>query len=414
MSQRQLKNGYFILEGLNSFSTVYYLYYLYFLMQTMFGFGNKANLTLAAANGLIYAVGSFWAGRFAQKFGYFTALKWGISIAILALITGTQVNTASGQVVVMSIMVAGMCFTWPALEALVSDRETPEGVQHMIGIYNVVWSGTGALAYFTGGAMLEKLGMKSLFWVPAAIQVGQLGLTFWLESKARKPEVVRNSFEGLEPPSSLAQSASSIDPSRFAATRTFLKLAWLANPFAYIAMNTLVAVMPGMAHKLGLSTMAAGFCCSIWCFARLGAFCFLWNWSGWHYQFKWLLAAYVALVGMFATLLLAPNLTVLVLAQIVFGAAVGLIYYSSLYYSMDNTENHGEHGGIHEAAIGLGNFAGPAIGAISLQLLPQFTNSAAAAVSTLLACGLAGLMVIWRQGRIYQSPNPKCRTPAKK
>jgi len=295
-----------------------------------------------------------------------------------------------------------MCFTWPALEALVSDGETPDGVQHMIGIYNVVWSGTGALAYFTGGAMLEKLGMKSLFWVPAAIQCVQLGLTFWLERKARRPGAVQKSMSDLgTPPSISTPNAQRFDP-----TRTFLKLAWLANPFAYIAMNTLVAVMPGMAHKLGLSTMAAGFCCSIWCFARLGAFCFLWNWSGWHYRFRWLLAAYVALVGMFATLLLAPNLAVLVLAQIVFGGAVGLIYYSSLYYSMDGTENLGEHGGIHEAAIGLGNFAGPAVGAISLQFLPQYANSAAAAVSTLLAFGLAGLIVIWRKGRIGQRPNP--------
>ena len=186
-------------------------------------------------------------------------------------------------------------------------------------------------------------------------------------------------------------------------------MAWLANPFAYIAINTLVAVMPGVAGKLGLSTMAAGFCCSIWCFARLGAFCFLWNWSGWHYRFRWLLAAYLALAGMFAVLLLAPNLAVLVLAQIVFGGAVGLIYYSSLYYSMDSTENRGEHGGIHEAAIGLGNFAGPAVGAISLHFFPEYANSAAGAVSTLLAFGLAGLIVIWRKGMIFQSPNPKAK-----
>ena len=28
----------------------------------------------------------------------------------------------------------------------------------MVGIYNMVWAGTAAVAYFTGGAMLEKLG----------------------------------------------------------------------------------------------------------------------------------------------------------------------------------------------------------------------------------------------------------------
>ena len=80
--------------------------------------------------------------------------------------------------------------------------------------------------------------------------------------------------------------------------------------------------------------------------------------------------AYLALIGTFAAILMAPNLAVLVLAQIVFGCVVGLIYYSSLFYSMDLGDTKGEHGGIHEAAIGLGNFAGPAVGAASLYFPP--------------------------------------------
>ena len=72
------------------------------------------------------------------------------------------------------------------------------------------------------------------------------------------------------------------------------------------------------------------------------------------------------------------------LAQIFFGVAIGLIYYSSLFYSMDASEAKGEHGGIHEAAIGVGNCIGPAVGAASLQFLPQYANSGAIAVSALL------------------------------
>ena len=64
---------------------------------------------------------------------------------------------------------------------------------------------------------------------------------------------------------------------------------------------------------------------------------------------------------------------------------------------MDAGETKGEHGGIHEAAIGLGNCAGPAVGAASLHFLPQFAHSGALAVSLLLVCGLGGLIAIrWR------------------
>ena len=178
----------------------------------------------------------------------------------------------------------------------------------------------------------------------------------------------------------------------------FLNLAWLANPFAYVAINTLIAVSPGVARRLGLSTMVAGFCCSIWCFSRMGAFYVLWRWNGWHYRFRWLLVSYLAMVGSFAGILLAPNLAVLVLAQIIFGCVTGLIYYSSLFYSMDLGDTKGEHGGIHEAVIGLGNLAGPAVGAASLYFLPQYANSGAFAVTGLLLLGLGALLTIWRKG----------------
>jgi len=120
----------------------------------------------------------------------------------------------------------------------------------------------------------------------------------------------------------------------------------------------------------------------------------LWFWPGWHYRFRWLLAAYLGLVGTFAVILLVPHLAVMVAAEIVLGLAIGLIYYSSLFYSMDVGDTKGEHGGLHEAAIGLGNFAGPAVGAASLYFLPQVANASAWAVSGLLLCGLAGLVGI--------------------
>jgi len=390
MFSRRLKSGYFILEGLNSFSTVYYFYYFYFFMQTEYGYGNRANLLLAALNGAVYALMSWQGGRFAQRFGYFTSLKLGFGIMVAALAVGSQVHSAGGHILVMAVTVVGMCFTWPTLEALVSEGESREGVQRMVGIYNVMWAGTGAVAYFTGGAMLEKLGPKSLFYVPAAIQLGQLGLTLWLESTARRSAAAAV-------PSSLAPTPEP-HPHPAARTRVFLRLAWLANPFAYIAINTLIAVIPGVAQRLELSTMLAGFCCSLWCFARLGAFFVLWHWDGWHYRFRWLLVAYLALVGTFATIVMAPNLAVLVLAQILFGSVAGLIYYSSLFYSMDLGDTKGEHGGIHEAAIGLGNFAGPAVGAAALHFLPQYAHSGTFAVSGLLLLGLGGLLAIWHRG----------------
>jgi predicted MFS family arabinose efflux permease len=392
MTHRKLKIGYFTLEGLNSFATTYYLYYFYFYMQQVFGFGNRANLMLAALNGAIYAVASIYAGRFAQKHGYFLALKVGFAGMLCPLLLGSLVHFPLAHIVIMGFTVFGMCFTWPTLEALVSEDEDHAGIQRMVGIYNIVWAATGALAYFIGGALLQKLGLRSLFIVPVFIQAIQLGLTFWLEAEAKK--------ETQQKPAVIVAEAADaeIAAQPLAVRQSFLKMAWLANPFAYIAINTTVAVIPSIASKFGLSTMMAGFCCSIWTFSRVGAFIALWNWSGWHFKFSWLLWSYIGLVLSFAAILMVPNLAVLIGAQILFGMALGLIYYSSLFYSMHGSDTKGEHGGIHEAAIGVGNCAGPAVGALSIYFLPQFANSGAMAVSGLLLAGLGGLLVLRGKG----------------
>jgi hypothetical protein len=191
-----------------------------------------------------------------------------------------------------------------------------------------------------------------------------------------------------------------------------LRLAWLANPLAYIAINTLIAVVPGIAHRLGLSPMVAGFCCSLWCFSRLASFYVLWRWDGWHYRFRWLVVSYITLIATFTTIVMAPNLALLILAELVFGVVAGLIYYSSLFYSMDLSDTKGAHGGIHEAAIGLGNFAGPAVGAATLHFLPQYRNSGTLAVSGLLLLGLGALLATWRQGNATNGrPGPEPPAP---
>jgi hypothetical protein len=77
---------------------------------------------------------------------------------------------------------------------------------------------------------------------------------------------------------------------------------------------------------------------------------------------------------------------------------------------MDIGDTKGEHGGIHEAVIGLGNCAGPAVGAGTLYFLPQYASSGTLAVTVLLLSGLGGLLAIWngaRQRVTLQTSSPR-------
>lgn len=389
---RRFKVACFTLEGVGSFAVSFYSYYIYFFMRDHFGFDNKQNLAFAAAIGLIYFFSAWQAGRFARRCGYFTALKVGFIIMILALAIGSRVNFVSGVILASFLLNVGQCFLWPTIEALVSEGEDARSLPATVGTYNVVWASTNALGLFGGGTLVEAFGYKTLFYLPIALLLTQLALTFWLEKHVRD---IARAAEAVPAP---ARQDEANRPSPIEAG-AFLYMAWLANPFAYIAINTFVPLLPGLAARFQLTPMLAGFVCSLWGFVRLGTFFALWFWTGWHYRFRWLVTAFATLIIVFVVILTAPNLAVLLAAQIFFGAAIGLIYYSSLFYSMDASETKSEHGGIHEAAIGLGNFVGPGVGAFSLQYFPNVPHSSALAVSGLLLCGFGALLAIWKTAR---------------
>lgn len=394
MSSRALKTGVFAATSLTTIATFHYFSYLFFLLRDRFGFDNRANLAVAALHGGIYVVAAWQGGRFAERYGNVTSLTIGFGGVALSIGAGALVSSAAGLMVLVAVYTVALLFIWPALEAMAIAGEPPERVPHVVGLYNLTWSGSAALAYFTGGPLYDWLGAWMIFGIPAAISVFELVALLIM---------TRGTTAMLAPPVAAAAIDTPVASSIDGRTRpprgpTFLRLAWLANPLAYMAIYTLLAVMPGLAASLGLSPTEVGLFCSIWFFARLVSFAVLWQWTAWHYRFRFLAGGYILLMVSFLAMLLAGNLTLLVIGQVVFGAAAGVAYYSSLFYSMDLSDTKAEHGGLHEAGVGLGIFAGPAVGALSLHLFPAAASAGAFAVTGLLACGFVAMLAVWRRG----------------
>src|SRR6185437_5073961 len=393
---RKLKFWYFVLAALNTFATTWFSSYLFFLLRDRFGFGNRENLWVSALYGLVYIPAAWQGGKFAQRRGFITSLKVGFAGLALMMIFGGLMHSVIGILCAMVGYTIALLFIWPALEALVSENETQAGVQHNVGIYNCTWALAGFVAYFIGGKLYDWFAHAAVFWIPAALFALQFAIAVWLGKKKAESRELKvedgakpaTSFHGIEPsdngPSGASpkshplpggegrgegernqtSSQATAHPEETAfrqpvPPKRFLQMAWLANPFAYVGINTVIAVMPGVGSNLGLTPTEVGFFCSVWWFARLVTFALLWQWRGWHYRFRWLLTSFIMLVASFPWLLRAGHIWPLIIAQLFFGFAVGLIYYSSLFYSMDvGGDTQGEHCGLHEAAIGVGAFVG--------------------------------------------------------
>jgi predicted MFS family arabinose efflux permease len=382
----------FVFEALGSLACGFYGNFVFFLFRDRHGFGNLGNLGVAALMGLVIALASWRSGKFAQHRGCIRTMVSGLSGMIAALAVGAFFPSLPVQLAVLVFWAASQFMVWPALEALVTEGAGGAARAHLVGIYSVVWATCSALSYFFGGALFEWLGSGSIFWLPPGLHLLQL-LVLWCYARG----------DWKTPASRVAQplpetESATLEPGRD--PRSFRRMAWLANPFACVAAFTLLAMIPELARRMGLSTTMAGLFCSIWFFARLAAFVVMWQWPGWHYRFRWLLGGYLLLIIGFATILTADGLWWLGGGQVAFGLAVGVLYYASLFYSMDVGEARAEQGGIHEAMMGAGNFVGPGIGALSLLIAPHSPHAGVWSVSGVLAIGLAVLLGNRLKGRI--------------
>ncbi|HOW68708.1 MAG TPA: MFS transporter, partial [Verrucomicrobiota bacterium] len=117
MKPGSAKTGVFLIEGINAFATSYYGSYVYFWMKHRFGFSQADNLALSALIGFIYIGGALWGGRYAQKQGYFPALRLGIGLMSGGLLCAALIHNIPGQLAGVAIWTLGMCLMWPTLEA---------------------------------------------------------------------------------------------------------------------------------------------------------------------------------------------------------------------------------------------------------------------------------------------------------
>jgi len=168
----------------------------------------------------------------------------------------------------------------------------------------------------------------------------------------------------------------------------------------YLLISTLVPTMPTIAARLNLTPAQATAFASSWMIARVVSFLVLGWWHGWHYKLRLFLAAILLLPVSFVVVLLSHSILIAIAAQLVMGFALGLIYTSSLYYSMHGKPEASE-AAIHEAVIGVGIMVGPLISALAsyggeqLGFSPIHTISIAAAAPLVVIAG----WMMWKARR---------------
>jgi hypothetical protein len=166
---------------------------------------------------------------------------------------------------------------------------------------------------------------------------------------------------------------------------------WLSRisvPAMYLMITSLSAMLPSLPVLQGMTPSTKTAICSIWLISRWVSFILLGASVFWHTKPRLLLVAAAMLLVSMLIITLPQSLTIMILGQILFGAATGLIYTASLYFGMVLSEGSTEHGGYHEALIGLGMSLGPAMGALTQINYPGNSTAAVMGISSLLGASL--------------------------
>jgi hypothetical protein len=173
-----------------------------------------------------------------------------------------------------------------------------------------------------------------------------------------------------------------------------LWLSRIALPAMYVVNFSLGAILPNLPVIRSTSPAMQTVYGSIWIAARMIMFMILAVTIFWHTRPRLLLVSAITLLGGFLLMTIAPQplldpFVSLVAGQIVIGVAMGLIYTASLYFGMVLSQGSTEHGGYHEALVGVGGTLGPGAGALAQYLWPGNL-----AMSVLAVGGVVGASVL--------------------
>lgn len=361
---------------------------IFFYTNRRFGWGLRENFTLAAVQGAVYVMGALLAQGLTARLGPRRVLAGLYAAVSLITLSALMAESPAGIVVALLAYTAMMAVTWPVLESLVASGLDARAMARRVSIYNVIWAGVGALVLAVNGAIID-------FW-PAGVFV----LTALAHGVAAALLLVSR-IDGAPATAPVNDRASpghvNPEPELLRLRTLALWLSRISMPASYALIYALSAMLPSLPPMQQIPTWVATVVGSAWLVSRWLAFLMLGFSPWWHTRPRALLFAAWAMLAAFAALAwqpssllsggdaLAIDLAWLVLCQIGIGFALGLIYSASLYFGMVLSDGSTEHGGYHEALIGLGSILGPGAGAVAQWARPGKTLPGIVAVISVLA-----------------------------
>jgi MFS family permease len=386
-------------EAVNSLASTLLTVGLPFYTSHRFGWGARENFAIAALQGVLYVLGALSAQKLSRRWGAersLPALYAGMTAFAVAVGICASKAWPLAAVLLVIIETGLMAASWPMLESLISAAGDPGRLSQRLGFYNVIWASVGAIAVAGSGAIIQHTPGWGFFGIVAA---GHFLAGVLIPRGARSVAAVFD--EGASDrsdPIHLNPEQQAIDKVTAGRHRLALYLSRIALPSTYVIVYSLAPALPSLSVIQQLSPTVATLVASIWLVARALAFVITGRTTFWHKRPGLMLIASITMLAAFVGTMAAGALSdvsltgallAMAFAQSILGLSIGTIYSASLYFGMAVSDGSTEHGGYHEALIGLGQILGPLVGAGMQWIYPAALRPAVIGIS-----GVVSLSVI--------------------
>ncbi len=273
------------------------------------------------------------------------------------------------------LLPAGAAFSsalfWPALEAEIARGADAAELRRRMGVFNICWSAGNMFGLYLGGALLKLLTPLPFLFGCAL----ELVIIAWLLSlgylRARPPRA--------EPPCLSEQTPEPAVPTAPGPRTGFMLLALVAH----LAASGVVAVNRGIFPDLAtvemppdrvkiyvgalLGTMGAFRTVTFFLFKR-------WHW--WTHRLTFFFGMQVLLLASALSIASQNSFLGFMPAFIVLGISSGMIYFYSIFHSIQGEGNQGLRAGVHEAFLGLGGLVVPLVAGIAPEIVKRLRAGA--------------------------------------
>lgn len=367
---------------------------VYFFARVRLGFSDAENLALALASGTAYVLGALCSHGVSRRLGERKVLQGAIVGAIGLMVVTALRPTPALLFVTMTLLGVLLGGMWPIIESYVGAGQGPQVQARAIGQFNMAWSTAVPLGYAVSGLIIEHWA-PGLFWLAAALSIGGFVLSFGL---ARRPEHLPADHPERPGEDQVAYWRGLLASARSLMVSTYA-LMWILN-----------ALFPRIFEDVGVPVVWATVLAALLDIVRLAMFALLKAWPGWHGRRRWLLASTAAIPAGYFLIIGARNLGMVLAGELVFGAAVGVVYFSALYYAIVVKNASVDAGGGHEGLIGSGFTIGPLAGLAAEKLTPvlggvRLLGQLVATGPMILVCSILAVRPLlrrapWRERRV--------------